>query len=78
MCFQLVIQPGYQLEASKWNTNTCQKKSKKVKNGGGKEKHGTKNKTNPENEPGVQLCSTYDCSVGLWLVGWCVVVSRET
>ena len=29
---------------------------------------------------GVHLCSTYDCSVGLWLVGWCVVllVSRGT
>ena len=23
---------------------------------------------------GVHLCSTYDCSVGLWLVGWCVVL----
>ena len=23
---------------------------------------------------GVHLCSTYGCSVGLWLVGWCVVL----
>ena len=27
---------------------------------------------------GVHLCSTYDCSVGLWLVGWwCVVLLKR-